>query len=943
MPSPVTPDQDGTDPLSPELVPIVTLLSSQVHRRYHDGVLLVLEDLKNDGTPAERKWKEVYGVLIGTQLALWDAKELAGGPQHHISEYKLKQLASKPTYINFTDAILKTLDSQDNVVTESNQRLDNVLVVSTTLKNRYFLQYSNKESFNQWNAAIRLSVFECTSLQEAYTGAFISSRGSRLGDIKILLADTKFKYEDWVSVRFGPGMPWKRCYAVISQGTGKEKKGKMQLGEINFYENDKKIKKANSMTTVTGARAIYAVYPSSPRLIDESTIIKLEGSITMGKKEEPQESSLFIMPEKHNAVPGYDTIIRFLIPAMNAFKLYGRPKRLTANKDDPESLLFALPVLPCIYYLNVEDLYPMVNSSSSMYWTNYEWREQIRGLLQRKLTSGYSGCGSTSDLTMSVMSPVIGSSELFDGPSSPIMSPLLNHSRQAMRSNPGSNERLAVTTERNISNPMLRRQITPNEQENNSKIDNTLGSAPLYHTNTNRLKENVPRASSPLGQPETTRNIPAGMKLNIVDSNFEKFDDPSTNPYRKTSPKKKSDLSRHNTGTSDLFDLYTDYSTEPFGMSSSVTKDKRHNKTEEKTNPFSHRARQISPRKQNSVPVDDISKDLADIDVLGSGEDLLKDLNLNGDFSGKTIMDNNDTNVFDPDFMEQDQLLQSEQLYKNSAATTAARRQPQMNSHSNVENNSSKNIRRPYPEDAYGTNTSKPTHQTPVTPVDQVQRIRLPPANNSGFRQQPAQGPAQPKPQQLQVEMGNPYRTRPSQEPTPQQINVPSHPGSKLHQRPPNGFSPNSMAPNYPNRGMPPPQQQQQHHPSNLPKLPPHQNGPYNNYGKQSPYNPQGKRIPPAMHNPYQQHPQYMPNGPQMQQRPMGQYRGPPPSQAPHQALRSPGYPPAFPHGNRPPPNQNQAYPPPVPSNNIKPTKPGGGGFSQFMPPSQSNNNPYSH
>ena len=42
--------------------------------------------------------------------------------------------------------------------------------------------------FNQWNAAISLSVFESTSLQEAYTGAFIASRGTRLGDIKILLA-----------------------------------------------------------------------------------------------------------------------------------------------------------------------------------------------------------------------------------------------------------------------------------------------------------------------------------------------------------------------------------------------------------------------------------------------------------------------------------------------------------------------------------------------------------------------------------------------------------------------------------------------------------------------------------------------------------------------------------------------------------------------------------
>lgn len=402
--------------VSPELVPIMTLLSAHLHRRYHEGVLLVLEDLKNDGSTGKRQWKEMYAVLIGTQLALWDANELNGD-----DVASLRNSASKPTYINFTDANIQSIETVKGVTAENDKKLENILVVSTTLKNRYFLQFSNNDALNQWNAAIRLSLYECTSLQEAYTGAFISSRGSRLSDIGVLLASTKFDYEEWVSVRFGVGMPWKRCYAVVTQKYGKKKD---TVGEINFYENDKKIKKQHSMTTVSHARAVYAVYPSSPKLIDNSTMIKLEGTVKFKDEESTHETSLFMMPERHDAVPCYDTIIRFILPVMNAFKLYGRPKKLIANKDDPMSLLFALPTLPHIYYLQVDDLLPLTSSLSSSHWSALEWKEKIRDILQSKLNKGYSGCGSSKSLKDILASPLLESGELFQT-SGNILSPLL--------------------------------------------------------------------------------------------------------------------------------------------------------------------------------------------------------------------------------------------------------------------------------------------------------------------------------------------------------------------------------------------------------------------------------------------------------------------------------------------------------------------------------------
>ncbi|AET37329.1 Skg3p Ecym_1071 [Eremothecium cymbalariae DBVPG len=412
--------QANTGGLSPELVPIVTLLSAQTHRRYIEGVFLILNDLNSDGSPGERLWKEVYGVLIGTQLALWDAKLFAA---NNYDAEKLMRTTTNPTYINFTDSNFRSLGPQDAAVDSAKKKLTNAISVSTTLKNRYFLQFNDLESFLRWNAAFRLSAFEFSALQESYTGALLSTRGSLLSDIRVILADTKFAYEEWVSVRFGSGMRWKRCYAVISQPSKKLKNGS-RCGQISFYDTDKKLKKSTAMAVVTAAHAAYALYPSSPVLIDSSTMIKLEGSIIFSNKEVSKQADIFIMPEKHSAVPGYDTLIRFLIPLMNSFQLYGRPKTLIASKDDPNSLLFSLPTLPHVHYLQVDDLLSLSRASNST-WTVRDWRNQIKGILKGRLNKGYTGCGSTTGLNGALASPALGHSEYpaSNSPTSPHFAP----------------------------------------------------------------------------------------------------------------------------------------------------------------------------------------------------------------------------------------------------------------------------------------------------------------------------------------------------------------------------------------------------------------------------------------------------------------------------------------------------------------------------------------
>lgn len=426
--------------IAPELVPIVTLLSAQAHRRYHVGVFLLYNDLNNDGLPGSRKWQEQYAVLIGNQLALWNSSDLDETNMKLNQNTKTQQelahdlfnVASKPKYLNFIDAKFKILDGKDNTI-----------VLSTTMKNRYFMKFSDKKSFNLWRSALRLCNFEYSSLQEAYTGAFLSSKGAKLSDIKVILADSKFNYEDWVSVRFGAGMPWKRCYAVVTPAKQSSKKKKKNngssYGEVVFYENEKKISnKKYAMATVTSANSIFAIYPSSPLLIDNSTMLKIEGEIefininndSKSKKSSKLETTskqgdIFIMPEKHNGVPGYDTIIRFLVPMLNSFHLYGRPDRLISSRDATNSLLFGLPTLPEIHYLQVADLLPLAERSDSRNWGDKIWKDHIKELLAGKIRKGYSGCGSASGYSGAVISGSITTNELFGG--SPRMQPIARY------------------------------------------------------------------------------------------------------------------------------------------------------------------------------------------------------------------------------------------------------------------------------------------------------------------------------------------------------------------------------------------------------------------------------------------------------------------------------------------------------------------------------------
>jgi CCR4-NOT transcriptional complex subunit CAF120 len=244
-----------------------------------------------------------------------------------------------------------------------------------------------------------LAMFEHASLQELYTGALIAGKGKKLNNIRVIMERTKLKTEDWARVRFGAGTPWRRCWCVIEppdekdfqklQKATKKKsayaRAPVLKGEIKFYD-DKKTKKAMPIATITDAYSAYAVYPQAKPLIDQSTLVKVEGRITIHSLPESKtEGFVFVMPEVHPAVSGFEMMLRWLFPVYDTFNLYGRPRALIADTLDTRGLMFAMPTQKRYGYLEIIDVAGLIHTDSSKDWSEREWRKRMKELTSRRM------------------------------------------------------------------------------------------------------------------------------------------------------------------------------------------------------------------------------------------------------------------------------------------------------------------------------------------------------------------------------------------------------------------------------------------------------------------------------------------------------------------------------------------------------------------------------
>ncbi|KAK5946094.1 hypothetical protein PMZ80_000233 [Knufia obscura] len=393
-----------------ELKPVFSYLSSHGNKLYQEGYFLKLDDLDTNGKPnPNRVWTECFAQLVGTVLSFWDAEALdAAGQDGEVA----------PSFINLADASIKMIETLPTRNQEV-QPLQNVLSISTAGKNRYLLHFNSLHSLTQWTAGIRLAMFENASLQELYTGCVIAGKGRHLNSINQIMTKNKFRIEDWARVRFGAGTPWRRCWCVIEPPDEKEwQKSQKRLGKRSAYEkttfpkgdikfyDTKKIKKALPIATITDAYSAYAIYPQSKPLINESTLVKLEGKITIHSQPESKtEGFVFVMPEVHPAVSGFEMMLRWLLPVYDTFSLYGRPNRLVPDTQDTKSLMFAMPKERRYGYLDIIDIAALIHTEGSDKWSEREWRKQMKDAVARRMSMQTQGRSSNLERVRNTTNP----------------------------------------------------------------------------------------------------------------------------------------------------------------------------------------------------------------------------------------------------------------------------------------------------------------------------------------------------------------------------------------------------------------------------------------------------------------------------------------------------------------------------------------------------------
>jgi CCR4-NOT transcriptional complex subunit CAF120 len=283
---------------------------------------------------------------------------------------------------------------------EGGQTLQNVLSISTAANNRYLLHFNSLNSLTQWTAGIRLALFEHTTLQEAYTGSLVAGKGKQLNNIRQIMDRNKAVYEDWARVRFGAGTPWRRCWCRINPPDEKEYQKKQKAmkkkspyektpilkGDLKFYDTKKIGKRTRPIATITDAWSAYALYPQSKPLIDQSTLVKIEGRITIhSSPESVSDGFIFVMPETHPAVSGFEMMLRFLFPLWDTFNLYGRPNRLIADVRDVRGLMFALPKDRRYGYLEILDVAGLIHTEGSQTWNERKWRKEMKDLTSKRM------------------------------------------------------------------------------------------------------------------------------------------------------------------------------------------------------------------------------------------------------------------------------------------------------------------------------------------------------------------------------------------------------------------------------------------------------------------------------------------------------------------------------------------------------------------------------
>ncbi|KAI5957598.1 hypothetical protein KGF57_003292 [Candida theae] len=248
-----------TENLSPEFRPIVNLLNAQRLRTYRVGSFQIPARLGND-----HAWFEVDAKLTGTELAIWRPSD---------DEYTMEDGNDefKPRYINLVDFRLEFLGDLRLRISQD-YREDSSVVI----------RFHNEIDFIKWISAMMLSKYEYTKLNEAFTAVLLSSKGSKLSDIHVLLTHKKrFIEHEWCNIRLPEiSTKWIKVYMVILPSD------KHHLGRIEFYPSDKKMQKKHLIAYLSDLTSLFNVYPGQSNMIDFNSIMRASGQIFVNKHYE---------------------------------------------------------------------------------------------------------------------------------------------------------------------------------------------------------------------------------------------------------------------------------------------------------------------------------------------------------------------------------------------------------------------------------------------------------------------------------------------------------------------------------------------------------------------------------------------------------------------------------------------------------------------------------
>ncbi|CCG80830.1 PH domain protein [Taphrina deformans PYCC 5710] len=357
---------------------IISQLEARKTKLYYEGYLQKCSDYTGSSkSPHEGEWQDVYASLSGTVLSTWSAPEL------DLADTIGALSKVPPTYINLMDARI-----------EQNERADEILI--TTLGNKKFRLRSAQDTMDtkKWTLAIRLSAFERSRMQEAYTSnLFLKYSVKETTNIP----NGEEKWAGYVDARICGGdvaqTQWTKLWCTVNDHVGRKNLLSKRLSsssdngnherELRFFE-DKKSK--SPMIIVEGVIAAYACYPEHVSLIESAGMVKVEGNVrafharsTFGSDgyaliipKAPEKSKRLSLSSFSAETPTLaQNILKLLYACWSAFSLYNLPQKLLLNTNHAKALGFGDATLD----IQLEQLLGRISSDCS---TAEMWRSALR-------------------------------------------------------------------------------------------------------------------------------------------------------------------------------------------------------------------------------------------------------------------------------------------------------------------------------------------------------------------------------------------------------------------------------------------------------------------------------------------------------------------------------------------------------------------------------------